>query len=88
MKDVPQAIQPSDIAETPITYRVWWEHWGVKLTTSKPPPREFKDFTIKEEAVAFKQSQREAYPHSVFCIEPVYLTGTTPKRSSRRRSRR
>ena len=77
----------TDTAETPIAYRVWWEHWGVKLTTSKPPPKAFQDFTTKEEAIAFKQSQRETHPCSVFCVEPIYLTGGGPKRRARRRSR-
>jgi hypothetical protein len=78
----------TDTAEAPIAYRVWRERWGVKLTSSKPPPKEFQDFTTKEEAIAFKQSQRETYPHSVFCIEPIYLTGTTQNRSTRPRPRR
>jgi hypothetical protein len=86
MTDDRSAIDPSDIAE-PIAYRVWWEHHSVKLTSGKPPPQEYQDFTTKEEAAAFKQSQREARPHSVFCIEPIYLTSTPPKRSARRRSR-
>jgi hypothetical protein len=86
MKDAPH--QPLDIAERPIAYRVWWEHHSAKLTSSKPPPQEFRDFNSKEEAVAFKQSRREAFPHSVFCIEPVYLIGTRQKRGPRRPSRR
>jgi hypothetical protein len=77
----------SDIAERPVAYRVWWEHHSVKLTSGKSPPQEFRDFTTKEEALAFKQSQRETHPCSVFCVEPIYLTGGGPKRRARRRSR-
>ena len=88
MTDAPNAISLSEIPEEPTAYRVWWEHHSAKLTSSKPPPKEFRDFQSEAEAVGFKRSQRAVFPHSVFCIEPVYVTSTKQKRSGNRRARR
>lgn len=87
MTDAPEAIPPA-VPEAPIAYCVWWEHHGAKLTSSKRPPKEFRDFPSEEEAIAFKRSQRAAFPHSVFCVEPVYVRSTKQKRSGNRRARR
>jgi hypothetical protein len=55
--------------EPPSAWRVWFAHYGVKLTSSKRPPNEFGDFPTEEEALNFKRSLKERFPHSVACIE-------------------
>lgn len=68
----------------PIAYRVWWEHWGLKLTGKIRPRPEFHDFKSKDEAEAYKRSQRDRFPQSVFCIEPIYPTSGNRKPLTRR----
>ena len=57
----------------PITWRVWGEYHSVKISSSKPPLREFHDLETEEAAIAFKHSLRDRFPYSVFCIEPIYV---------------
>ena len=72
------------ITENPIAWRVWYEHHTVKLTSSKPPPPQFRDCDTREEAVEFKKSLRERFPQCVACVEPLYVASKRLVRRNRR----
>jgi hypothetical protein len=82
---VPRSISAM-IEQSPIGWRVWYEHHQAKLTSSKRPPQEFADFPTEEEALNFKRSFKERCPHSVACMEPIYVT--TKARTMRPNGRR
>jgi hypothetical protein len=68
---VPRSISAM-IEQSPIGWRVWYEHHQAKLTSSKRPPQEFADFPTEEEALNYKRSLKERFPHCVACMEPIH----------------